>query len=248
MTWEIGLFVALVGILWFIRSPRFKGWVGEKHMEATLRKRLPEQDYQVLNDLILRTDEGTTQVDHVIVSRFGIFVVETKNMRGWIFGAADQSSWTQVVYRRKEKFQNPLRQNYKHAKTIQATLGVEKDKIFNLVAFVGPAVPKTSMPDTVFWGARALTQYVLAQRAVILDESELARVMQAFDGGKLVSNLENRRAHVKHVKALISERAEERPRCPTCGAALVERHARKTGERFLGCSRFPKCRGIRRIT
>jgi hypothetical protein len=53
-----------------------------------------------------------------------VFVVETKNMKGWIFGSATQPFWTQKIFRSNYKFQNPLHQNYKHVKTLQALPGL----------------------------------------------------------------------------------------------------------------------------
>ena len=50
----------------------------------------------------------------MFVSVFGVFVVETKNMGGWIFGSERNREWTQVFPNaEKYKFQNPLRQNYR---------------------------------------------------------------------------------------------------------------------------------------
>lgn len=86
---------------------------------------LNEQDYRVLTDLILPVAGGTTQIDHLVLSRFGIFVIETKNMSGWVFGSADRAKWTQVQKRSKRQFQNPLRQNYAHVKAVQEILKVD---------------------------------------------------------------------------------------------------------------------------
>ncbi|WP_350617509.1 nuclease-related domain-containing protein, partial [Pseudomonas sp. HY7a-MNA-CIBAN-0227] len=69
---------------------------------------------------------GSTQIDHVIVSIYGIFVIETKNYKGWIFGNEKQRQWTQAFPNgRKYKFQNPLRQNYLHIKTLADLLELE---------------------------------------------------------------------------------------------------------------------------
>ena len=79
-------------------------------------------------------------------------------MRGWIYGGAKQSKWTQVIYGRKSGFQNPIKQNYKHVKALQEILcveGVEESCLHNVVAFVGLAVPKTAMPANVNWGVRS---------------------------------------------------------------------------------------------
>lgn len=102
----------------------------------------------MLKDLTLPSRGGTTQIDHVVVSRFGIFVIETKNMKGWIYGSADQAQWTQVIYRHKSKFQNPIRQNYKHVKAIQELLDVEVHNLHSVVAFIGSGVPKTALYQT----------------------------------------------------------------------------------------------------
>ena len=64
----------------------FKGWLGEKAAQAGMWLRLDGRIYRRAHNLIIPSGGGTTQIDHVIVSVHGIFVVETKNMKGWIFG------------------------------------------------------------------------------------------------------------------------------------------------------------------
>ncbi|MDZ7854092.1 MAG: nuclease-related domain-containing protein [Halomonas sp.] len=80
---------------------------------------MPAETYKPIHNVTLPTPDGSTQIDHIFVSRFGIFVVETKNMKGWIFGDKDQAQWTQKIYRKSFRFQNPLRQNYKHVKSLE---------------------------------------------------------------------------------------------------------------------------------
>ena len=90
--WYLLLPLIFIGILFkILKSPIFKGWFGEKMINRGLRKLDPTQ-YQLFHDLYLPhpTETGTTQIDHVVVSPFGIFVIETKNYRGWIFGNAKQ--------------------------------------------------------------------------------------------------------------------------------------------------------------
>ncbi len=141
-----------VALLYFyLNSPSVIGAEGERRVNSTLSRKLDDRDYTILEDLTLPTSHGTTQVDHIVLSRFGIFVIETKNMSGWIFGGKSQAHWTQVMRRHKSQFQNPLRQNYHHVKVIQDLLGIRLDQLDNLVAFVGSAEPKTEMPPNVFW-------------------------------------------------------------------------------------------------
>ena len=66
--------------------PTVKGFVGEKIVSIGAKLALPSSTYVPFHNVTLPTRDGMTQVDHVFVSRYGVFVVETKNMSGWIFG------------------------------------------------------------------------------------------------------------------------------------------------------------------
>src|SRR5262249_8834416 len=99
----IAILAALLVVAWLWRSRPSKGALGERLVSRSLHRHLDRHEYRLFNDLILPALDGTTQIDHVIVSRYGVFVIETKNMKGWIFGSADQAVWTQVAYRRKSQ-------------------------------------------------------------------------------------------------------------------------------------------------
>lgn len=87
--WYLIPLVILGGI---IKSPQFKGWVGESLVNLSARLFLDKNTYHLIRNVTLPTEDGTTQIDHIIVSPYGVFVVETKNMKGWIFGSAKQRS------------------------------------------------------------------------------------------------------------------------------------------------------------
>ena len=120
-----------------LRLPSVRGGFGEHLVDRALRKGLDGRDYRIFSDLLLPTTDGTTQIDHVVVSRFGVFVIETKNMRGLIVGSVRDAQWTQYRGRRRYPFQNPLRQNYRHAKAVEQALGVSEREIVPLVVFAG---------------------------------------------------------------------------------------------------------------
>jgi hypothetical protein len=115
--WYLIPLAILVGLL---KSPWFKGVVGEFVVNLSARLMLDKEVYHLIKNVTLPTDNGSTQIDHIIVSVYGIFVVETKNMKGWIFGSPNQKTWTQKIYKLSSKFQNPLHQNYKHVKELQS--------------------------------------------------------------------------------------------------------------------------------
>jgi len=243
---EIFLILLALGIAFlflYLRSPTAIGAEGERRVNLTLSRQLAEQDYTLLEDLTLPTTTGTTQVDHIVLSRYGIFVIETKNMSGWIFGGKTQARWTQVMRRHKSQFQNPLRQNYHHLKVVQNLLGIRLDQLENLVAFVGSAEPQTEMPPNVFWSAEELFDYISSRKTVLFTVSEVRDFAHKLRGSTLEANRETRRAHVQHVREKAARTDTDVTKCPRCGSKMIERTNRKTGQTFFGCSRYPKCRG-----
>src|SRR5437899_3737295 len=111
--------------------------------------RLRGPDYHHFRKIIIPTARGTTEIDHLIVSRFGIFVIELKDRSGWIFGNDADAHWTAVHFKQKFRFQNPLRQNYGHLKALEEFLGVGPQKLHGLVVFRGAFEFKTPIPDGV---------------------------------------------------------------------------------------------------
>lgn len=241
-----GAFICLVAI-WIWRSPWRRGAHGEARVNSSLAYHLDEREYRILKDLTLPTRNGTTQIDHIVVSRFGVFVIETKNMSGWIFGKADQRLWTQTIYRKKSSFQNPIQQNYKHVKTVQELLNLRSDQVFNVVAFVGSGTARTMMPPNVVWSTEALAAYIRSKQWPVLAEEDVDRLVERLFQSRLQPGIRTRHAHIKHVKTQIASRQRDKTMCPRCGAALIERINSKSGERFLACTRFPKCRGTRSL-
>jgi hypothetical protein len=113
----LGLFVGL-------NMPNWKGKVGERYVYDKLSK-LDPIHYRVLNDLLLPSKgrTPTTQIDFVVVSNYGIFCIESKAHKGWISGNPNWKYWTQTNFRRKDRFYNPLRQNFAHTKAVEDILG-----------------------------------------------------------------------------------------------------------------------------
>lgn len=238
---EVFVLLVLFGLvsygLWYLKSPAFKGAMGERRVNSALRRHLSD-DYQVFADLTLPSRGGTTQIDHVVISPFGVFVIETKNMTGWIFGGENQGTWTQTIYQHKTRFQNPLRQNYKHVKAIEEATGVSTDCIYNLVVFAGDAKPKTSMPPNVVWSGRGLSKSIKAQKEVLFDEEEISSISAKLSNEGFQSNDSDKRAHIAHLKQVANS-------CPKCGSNLVLRENKQGNRNFYGCSQFPRCRGTR---
>lgn len=237
------IFVAIIKSAWF------KGVFGEWQVNQLIKFFLDKNEYHLIKDVTLPTEDGTTQIDHIIVSKFGIFVVETKNMKGWIFGGANQKQWTQKIYKHTSKFQNPLHQNYKHVKTLEACLNTKKKSLFSVIIFIGDGTFKTKMPDNVAF-ARGGIEYIQSKREIVFTNDEVANIVDQIENGRLERGFKTNRQHVKHVKAIVEQKPDTKL-CKKCGAEMVLRKATKgknAGNTFWGCSSFPKCRHILEIS
>jgi len=173
----------------------------------------------------LPTDNGTTQIDHILVSKFGVFVIETKNMKGWIFGSANQKQWTQRIFKHSSKFQNPIHQNYKHLKTLEACLDIPSECLFSVIVFVGDSTFKTEMPDNVTY-ARGCIDYIKSKQDEVLRQQRVNHVIATIESGKLKSSFKTNREHVKHVKSIVREKHAQKS-CPRCGSQMVVRKVKK---------------------
>jgi len=228
-----------------IKSSWFKGKAGEAIVNLSAKLFLDKNRYHLIKNVTLPTEDGTTQIDHIIVSRYGVFVVETKNMKGWIFGNAKQRYWTQKIFKHSQKFQNPLHQNYKHLKTLQSLLGLSGEQVHSLVVFVGDSTFKTPMPENVTYGGEYI-RFIKAQKEELLADAEVQNVIDTIESGRLAMTFRNQRKHVAHVKEIVT-RKEAEPRCPKCQGEMVKRKVTRganAGQEILGCKAFPKCRGI----
>jgi len=193
------LVIALKVFLLRWNSSEQKGRRGEKFVAGRLRKGLPDE-YLMLNDVYLPCSDGTTaQIDHVIVSKYGIFVVETKNYSGWIFGSEGDREWTQSIYRKKSRFRNPMRQNYKHICALAENLGIDKSYFHGVVALTGNCMVKTNMPAGVVYSGNAADYIRSFNRQIIKPEQvgKFASMIAERQGTLSEEQIKNHVANLK---------------------------------------------------
>jgi restriction system protein len=221
-----------------------RGWIGEKKTRFYMWLALPKSRYHTFHNIILPSRSGSAQIDHLVVSVYGIFLVETKNKRGWIFGDAAAARWTQCIYRRKYSFQNPLRQAFRQQKVLSEFLNIRESCIHPIVYFVGDCTFKTPLPGNVLrWG---LNSYIKRFQHPILSAAEVYAIIETIHRFTLESPI-SRSAHVQSLRARLTSTTV----CPRCGGQLVERRATKgpyVGRMFLGCENYPKCRAVVRFS
>lgn len=93
--------------------------------------------HRILTNVYLPIGNGkTTEIDLIYIHESGIYVIESKNYSGWIFGNEKDRFWTQVLQnKRKEKFYNPIKQNETHIKSIMNVCNIGTELIKSVIVF-----------------------------------------------------------------------------------------------------------------
>jgi hypothetical protein len=214
------------------------GWFGEKRTTFSMWLSLDKKTYRRFHDVIIPSKNGTTQIDHILVSSYGVFIVETKNLTGWIFGSKDQPKWTQSLYGKNYSFQNPIRQTFRQKKILAGYFALDESVINTVVYFVGDCKFKTQLPANVI--KSGLGGYIKQFHSRLFEAEEVERIVR-----EIVQHVSKSTLTTKdHVQSL-RERHNSTTVCPKCGSNLAERPAKKgptTGSKFLGCENYPRCR------
>ena len=245
LLWALPIF--LLGA--FLKSPMFKGWVGERRVRNLIRRRLDPSVYREFHNVTIRTERGeTTQIDHIYVSPFGVLVIETKNMGHWIWGDRTRRTWTQQIYRKKIAFQNPLHQNHGHVKALEALLDIPERVFKPIVVFVGDSTFKTEMPDEVCT-YEDLIGYIRSIDTRILSEVEIDGICNSIQALRLEPSWQVHRGHVdslrrRHGEPSVAARGLPRDLAHDFVEAAGERLLRAAEDRIRSGGRRSMSRGV----
>lgn len=241
-----------------------KGVKGEYRIYQNLSC-LPGNKRFLFNCYIPKPDGSTTELDVIFVHDSGIYVFESKNYGGRIFGSESEKQWTQVLpagrwRTQKFRFFNPVMQNKTHVKWLKKYMKQECLPIYSCVVFSdrcdirsvhldgdGYVMYRRDVSSVV-----ASISGVLGQR---LSEEEIEGIYERLYPLTQVSDCQ-KTAHIQYVReaktcspSRIAEKAEKV--CPECGSPLVIRKAKKgryEGKEFWGCSSYPECKHISKIS
>ena len=164
--------IIILFIISFLIKKKYldKGKLGEKSVAKKLKK-LDKHKYKVINDVILKTSRGTSQIDHLVVSNYGIFVIETKNYQGWIVGSENTDNWQQIIYNKKNYFRNPIKQNYSHIKAIEENLKLNnKIKYISIIVFMNGCDLKVNTTTPVLYEHDLLKQIYKYKKQLLSEE------------------------------------------------------------------------------
>lgn len=227
-----------ISLLLKIYYPNFRGLMGEFWVKIELNK-LPKNEYIVLNDIMIYDNNRTHQIDHIVISNYGIFVIEMKNYYGLIKGNKYDNKWYQYLGRTRNNFLNPIHQNYGHIKSLANLLKLDEKYFISIICFSNQADLKVNCKDDITH-LDFLKNKILKFKDInyTYDINELANIIKNNN----IVDRKMRRKHIKDIHTKIKNDNElvNKMICPKCGNQLVK----KTGKygTFIGCSNFPKCK------
>ena len=226
-------FVLLFLLIKYLSSPDFKGLWGEQQVKKELCKSKLSKGLSI-NDLLFISDGKSVQIDHLLINSQGIFVIETKNYSGRIYGSDTQLEWTQVLGRSKYKFYNPVKQNATHVYHLKKLLLPKQIPIHSIVVFVKNNTSYITSNSVI--GISALPEYLAKYRADVLSEDEIHELYDFFMDIKANTDI-TMHEHLKSVDEI--KQKLDNNICPRCGGNLLVRTG-KYGE-FFGCVNYPEC-------
>ena len=233
---------ATLAILVDILYPRFRGFMGEFWVRQELKK-LPKDKYRVLNNIMIEENNNTHQIDHIVVSQYGIFVIEMKNYYGLILGDEYKNKWIQYLGKKRSYFQNPIHQNYGHIKVLEELLNLNNNLFIPIICFSNQTKLKITTKTSVVhldYLVKAIKNY----KNIIID-SDIDLIYDKIMNLNITDKSE-RKKHVKNIrtKVIDDNKKIDNMICPKCGSKLIVRNG-KYGE-FIGCSNYPKCKFIKK--
>ncbi len=209
------------------------------------------EDYRIYNDLLIRNGNYTTQVDHIVISRYGVFVLETKNVHGKVYGGGNAEFWKQYLpdtgYKRygftqEHQLRNPIWQNDGHIKTLRKLVFSDDVPVYGIVVFPSDTEINVTAQHPVL-NMYNVVPYIKQYRDAVLSSDQMdfyrRRLLEVISTSE-----SDRKEHLGNVYRNKERRdsAVASGKCPRCGGNLVLRNG-KYGQ-FYGCSNYPRCNYI----
>jgi hypothetical protein len=243
-------------------------WTGRRGEKLSERKlewlNVFGKDGYILSNIYVPKSNGeTSEIDLVYITRKGIFVIESKNYSGWIFGDEKSQNWTVCLAGgKKYRFYNPITQNKVHIKWLNKYLwnnGKKNIPFYSVIVFSERCELKkiTVYSENVEVIKRDSLYYTISSiwksTEDKLSESDISEINKILEKLKEV-DASVKQEHIDTIedkyKNKKSDKSDDSLICPYCGGKLVLRTAKTgkyAGNEFYGCSSYPRCRYIRNI-
>ena len=229
------------GIIATLLNYKNVGQFGEYMTEYALKNNNLKGEYIVLKNAYIPIKDKNTEIDLIMVHEKGIFVFESKNYSGYIFGKANEQNWVQEMENgSKHVFYNPIKQNNTHIIALANYLSLPISAFTSYIIFSERCeltkVPKNTKQVVILQRNKMLKNIrkELKERKVIYTKEQIKQFERKL---KPLTNVSNKvkKQHIKDIKQKYETNV-----CPFCGKKLIKR-AGKYGE-FMGCTGYPKCK------
>ncbi|MBR5941755.1 MAG: NERD domain-containing protein, partial [Clostridia bacterium] len=170
---------------------------GENEVSRLLAQ-LPVDRYNVFNDVMFYNNNRSTQIDHIVVSPFGVFVIETKNYSGWISGNDRSEEWVKSNYGKKYRFRNPTMQNYGHVRFLTELLGIDEGVFHSVVVFTTRANLSVNTNQAVIYTTQ-LIDYIYSFRNCVLKQYEVEGLSN-YISLRNITDASQRNYHVQRIQ------------------------------------------------
>lgn len=231
--------ITLATLVLFFSIPFIRGSLGERIVSHRFKPIIEQYGGYIIDNIIIPNGNKSAQIDHILVATYGLFVIETKNYTGHIYGNEEDQKWTQVLAygNVKNKLYNPIKQNKTHVIALKKELCIDDIYVDSIVVFT-----KANLSNVIgknVFGIKAAKEYIVSKVENKKISSE--RVKEIYD--KINEYKTNPKISKKEHLNKIRENREKIKNniCPRCGGNLVLRTS-KSGSEFYGCSNFPRCK------
>ncbi len=223
-------------------SIKFKGEEGEKAVARHLE--MIDGHKYIFNNIMINDNGKSRQIDHIAVTEYGVYVIETKNYSGKILGKETSENWIQYLGNKQYRFKNPIHQNYGHTEIVKKILKDTTNQIFSIVVFCARCKLKVKTFSPVIYHTEV--EKFITNNPKVLEKEKIEEINKIITENKIV-NEETIKDHNYNVKKYVEYKNQkaEKGICPRCGGKLLMRNS-KSGQ-FYGCSNFPKCRYTKSI-
>ncbi len=141
---------------------------------------LNRKEYRYFDKVILPTEDETTQIDHILVSRFGVFIVETLDLKGTVRGEINDSSWTLKADGNSQDIPNPVLSNARHIEALERIFGLRPEMIFPLMVFPAATDFESETIENVI-SVRDYRNFIQAKTEPLLGQFEVQELVDKID-------------------------------------------------------------------
>lgn len=175
--WHLAWMAAALFLIAYLGSPRHGGRMAFRRVRSLLRQSLDKRRYTQLHDLLLPTGGGTERADHLVVSRFGVFIIVSEHRPGVLAGGESQEHWKQTRFGRTRRWPNPLHRAKLQMEYLQRILGLPRKYFHALVAVTGQEKPVKGLPDQVL-PVNRLLPFIRSRNEQLLTPEQADRLVK----------------------------------------------------------------------